>query len=137
MKQFVFASSSSVYGVNPDVPWRETASLLPISPYASTKLSGEMMGHVYSHLYGIRFVALRFFTGFWPAAAARSRHPQAQQMHSEWRTGSASMAMAAVGATIPISTTSSGGVMAAMEYSGQQLRGDQSGRHAILSACSR
>jgi UDP-glucuronate 4-epimerase len=66
IKQFVFASSSSVYGVNPDVPWRETASLLPISPYASTKLSGEMMGHVYSHLYGIRFIALRFFTVFGP-----------------------------------------------------------------------
>jgi len=66
VKQFVFASSSSVYGVNPDVPWRETASLLPISPYASTKLSGEMMGHVYSHLYGLRFIALRFFTVYGP-----------------------------------------------------------------------
>lgn len=66
VKQFVFASSSSVYGVNPDVPWRETAAVLPISPYASTKLSGEMMGHVYAHLYGIRFIALRFFTVYGP-----------------------------------------------------------------------
>ena len=65
--QFVFASSSSVYGVNPRVPWREDDSvLLPISPYASTKVSGELMGHVYSHLYGIRFLALRFFTVYGP-----------------------------------------------------------------------
>jgi UDP-glucuronate 4-epimerase len=60
--QVVFASSSSVYGVNPQVPWREDESALrPISPYASTKASGELIGHVYSHLYGIRFIALRFF----------------------------------------------------------------------------
>ena len=61
--QFVFASSSSVYGVNPRVPWSEEDHVLaPISPYASTKVSGELLGHVYSHLYGIRFVGLRFFT---------------------------------------------------------------------------
>jgi len=66
IKQFVFASSSSVYGVNQNVPWNEEEKLLPISPYASTKLSGEMLGHVYSHLYGIRFIALRFFTVYGP-----------------------------------------------------------------------
>lgn len=65
--QFVFASSSSVYGVNPRVPWREDDHVLaPISPYASTKVSGELLGHVYSHLYGIRFVGLRFFTVYGP-----------------------------------------------------------------------
>jgi UDP-glucuronate 4-epimerase len=65
--QFVFASSSSVYGVNPRVPWSEDDCVLqPISPYASTKVSGELLGHVYSHLYGIRFVALRFFTVYGP-----------------------------------------------------------------------
>ena len=65
--QFVFASSSSVYGVNPEAPWREDTQVLrPISPYASTKISGELLGHVYSHLYGIRFVALRFFTVYGP-----------------------------------------------------------------------
>lgn len=65
--QFVFASSSSVYGINPNVPWREDESvLMPISPYASTKVSGELLGHVYSHLYGIRFIALRFFTVYGP-----------------------------------------------------------------------
>lgn len=66
IKQFVFASSSSVYGVNQNVPWHEEEKLLPISPYASTKLSGEMLGHVYSHLYNIRFIALRFFTVYGP-----------------------------------------------------------------------
>jgi UDP-glucuronate 4-epimerase len=63
----VFASSSSVYGVNPRVPWSEADHVLqPISPYASTKVSGELLGHVYSHLYGFRFIALRFFTVYGP-----------------------------------------------------------------------
>jgi len=67
IKQFIFASSSSVYGINKNVPWKETdLQLFPISPYASTKISGELLGHVYSHLYGIRFIALRFFTVFGP-----------------------------------------------------------------------
>jgi len=65
--QFVFGSSSSVYGINPRVPWSEDDYVLqPISPYASTKVSGELLGHVYSHLYGIRFIALRFFTVYGP-----------------------------------------------------------------------
>lgn len=67
IKQFVFASSSSVYGINKNIPWQESDGLLfPISPYASTKISAELMGHVYSHLYNIRFIALRFFTVFGP-----------------------------------------------------------------------
>ena len=66
IKQFVFASSSSVYGVNDHFPWKEDEALLPISPYASTKLSGEMLGHVYHKLFGIRFLALRFFTVYGP-----------------------------------------------------------------------
>ena len=64
---FVFASSSSVYGVNPRVPWSEEDHVLePISPYASTKVSGELLGHVYAKLFGIRFIALRFFTVYGP-----------------------------------------------------------------------
>lgn len=67
IKQFVFASSSSVYGSNSNVPWREDdCGLLPISPYAASKVSGELLGHVYSHLYGIRFIALRLFTVYGP-----------------------------------------------------------------------
>lgn len=67
IKQFVYASSSSVYGINPNVPWKETdCALYPISPYASSKISGELLGHVYSHLYKIRFIGLRLFTVYGP-----------------------------------------------------------------------
>lgn len=67
VRQFVFASSSSVYGANPNLPWREDDPLLlPISPYGATKLAGEALGRVYSHLYGIRFIALRIFTAYGP-----------------------------------------------------------------------
>jgi UDP-glucuronate 4-epimerase len=67
IKQFIFGSSSSVYGVNPMLPWKEDeVQLLPISPYAATKIAAELIGHVYSRIYGIRFLALRFFTVFGP-----------------------------------------------------------------------
>lgn len=63
IKQFVFGSSSSVYGVNGKVPFSEEDRIhQPISPYASTKAAGELMCHTYSHLYDIRTVCLRFFT---------------------------------------------------------------------------
>lgn len=64
--QFVFASSSSVYGENEKWPWTETETPLPISPYAMTKQSGEMAGHVYNNLFGLRFIGLRFFTVYGP-----------------------------------------------------------------------
>ena len=64
--QFVFASSSSVYGVNQNLPWKEDEQLQPISPYAMTKLSCEMSGHVFSRLHHTRFIALRFFTVYGP-----------------------------------------------------------------------
>lgn len=67
ISQFIFASSSSVYGVNRNQPWKEEEQLQPISPYAMTKLSGEGAGHVFSHLHGIRFIALRFFTVYGPS----------------------------------------------------------------------
>jgi UDP-glucuronate 4-epimerase len=66
IQQFVFASSSSVYGINDHFPWKEDEQLQPISPYAMTKLAGEMLGHVYSKLFNIRFIALRFFTVYGP-----------------------------------------------------------------------
>ena len=63
IKKFVFASSSSVYGNNKKLPFTEADSVvLPISPYAATKKSGELLCHVYSHLYGINIACLRFFT---------------------------------------------------------------------------
>jgi UDP-glucuronate 4-epimerase len=63
VKQFVFGSSSSVYGINAKVPFSEEDPIRqPISPYAATKAAGELICHTYSHLYGIRCVCLRFFT---------------------------------------------------------------------------
>jgi UDP-glucuronate 4-epimerase len=65
VKQFVFASSSSVYGDCPRLPWSESdLDLLPLNPYASTKLAGEQLGYVYARTFGLRFVGLRFFTVF-------------------------------------------------------------------------
>lgn len=67
VKQFVFASSSSVYGLNKNIPWNEIdKELLPVSPYASSKIAGEWLGKTYSQLYNIRFIALRFFTVYGP-----------------------------------------------------------------------
>lgn len=67
IRQFIYASSSSVYGINPNVPWKETDFVLnPISPYASSKISGELLGHVYSHIHNIRFIGLRLFTVYGP-----------------------------------------------------------------------
>jgi len=63
IKQFVFGSSSSVYGINAKVPFSEEDPIRqPISPYAATKGAGELLCHTYSHLYGLRCVCLRFFT---------------------------------------------------------------------------
>ena len=63
IRQFVFGSSSSVYGINAKVPFSEDDPIRqPISPYAATKAAGELLCHTYSHLYGIRSVCLRFFT---------------------------------------------------------------------------
>jgi UDP-glucuronate 4-epimerase len=67
IKQFVFGSSSSVYGVNAKVPFAEDDPIRqPISPYAATKAAGELICHTYTHLYGIRSVCLRFFTVYGP-----------------------------------------------------------------------
>lgn len=61
--QFVFASSSSVYGYSTELPWSEDAVMAsPTSPYGASKLAAEAAGCVYARLHGIRFVALRLFT---------------------------------------------------------------------------
>ena len=63
VKQFVFGSSSSVYGMNSKVPFSEDDPIFnPISPYAATKAAGELICHSYAHLYDLRIVCLRFFT---------------------------------------------------------------------------
>src|SRR5205085_1836154 len=63
VRQFVFGSSSSVYGINAKVPFSEDDPIRqPVSPYAATKAAGELLCHTYAHLHGLRCVALRFFT---------------------------------------------------------------------------
>lgn len=63
VRQFIFGSSSSVYGCNSKVPFSENDKIShPISPYAATKAAGELFCHTYAHLYAIRAVCLRFFT---------------------------------------------------------------------------
>ena len=67
IKKMVFASSSSIYGNNQKVPFSEDDRVdNPISPYASTKKSGELLCHVYSHLYNFDITCLRFFTVYGP-----------------------------------------------------------------------
>ena len=67
IRQFVFGSSSSVYGINAKVPFSEDDPIRqPISPYAATKAAGELLCHTYSHLYGLRCICLRFFTVYGP-----------------------------------------------------------------------
>lgn len=67
VKHLVYASSSSVYGLNGKVPFSEKDSIAhPVSLYAATKKSNELMAHTYSHLYGIPSTGLRFFTVYGP-----------------------------------------------------------------------
>lgn len=67
IKHLVYASSSSVYGLNGKVPFSEKDGIAhPVSLYAATKKSNELMAHVYSHLYGIPSTGLRFFTVYGP-----------------------------------------------------------------------
>ena len=67
VSNLIFASSSSVYGGNKNLPFSETQSVNhPVSLYAATKKSNELMAHSYSHLYGIPCTGLRFFTVYGP-----------------------------------------------------------------------
>jgi len=65
---FIFGSSSSVYGINQKVPFSEDDEVnQPISPYATTKRSGELLCYNYHHLYDLNIACLRFFTVYGPA----------------------------------------------------------------------
>lgn len=67
IKHLVYASSSSVYGLNKKIPFESTDNVdHPISLYAATKKSNELMAHTYSHLYGFASTGLRFFTVYGP-----------------------------------------------------------------------
>lgn len=66
-KHFIFASTSSVYGANREMPFRENDRAdYPLTLYAATKKAGELMAHSYSHLFGIPTTAVRFFTVYGP-----------------------------------------------------------------------
>ena len=66
-KHFIYASSSSVYGGNKKIPFQESDNVdHPISLYAATKKSNELIAHTYSHLYKIPTTGLRFFTVYGP-----------------------------------------------------------------------
>jgi len=66
-EHFIFASSSSVYGLNKKVPFKTSDHTdHPVSLYAATKKSNEMMAHSYAHLFGIPTTGLRFFTVYGP-----------------------------------------------------------------------
>lgn len=68
VEHLVYASSSSVYGMNPKIPFSTDDSVdHPVSLYAATKKSNELMAHSYSHLYDIPTTGLRFFTVYGPA----------------------------------------------------------------------
>ena len=67
IRHLIYASSSSVYGLNANVPFKEDSGIAhPVSLYAATKKSNELMAHVYSHLYGLPTTGLRFFTVYGP-----------------------------------------------------------------------
>jgi UDP-glucuronate 4-epimerase len=66
-QHLVFASSSSVYGANAELPWSESQNVdHPVSLYAATKKSNELLAHAYSHLYGLPATGLRYFTVYGP-----------------------------------------------------------------------
>jgi len=67
VRKFLFASSSSIYGIANQVPFLESDSVnLPVSPYAATKIAGEKLCFTWSHLYGLPVICLRFFTVYGP-----------------------------------------------------------------------
>src|SRR5213593_4309329 len=70
----VYASSSSVYGDRPDLPKREDQSPAPISPYAASKTAGEVYASVWSRLFGVETVGLRYFNVFGPRQDPKSEY---------------------------------------------------------------
>ncbi|HET7874924.1 MAG TPA: NAD-dependent epimerase/dehydratase family protein [Methylomirabilota bacterium] len=70
----VYASSSSVYGDRPDLPKREEQPAAPISPYAATKVAGELYAAVWSRIFGVETVGLRYFNVFGPRQDPKSEY---------------------------------------------------------------
>ncbi|MFA5075833.1 MAG: GDP-mannose 4,6-dehydratase [Patescibacteria group bacterium] len=81
IKDFIFASSSSVYGNNKKIPFSETDPVdNPISPYAATKKAMELLAHTYHHLFGLNCIGLRFFTVY----GERGRPDMAPYLFTQW-----------------------------------------------------
>ena len=72
--RIVYASSSSVYGERPDLPKREDQPTAPISPYAATKVAGELYASVWTRLFGVETVGLRYFNVFGPRQDPKSEY---------------------------------------------------------------
>ena len=72
--RIVYASSSSVYGERPDLPKREDQPTAPISPYAASKVAGELYASVWSRLFGVETVGLRYFNVFGPRQDPKSEY---------------------------------------------------------------
>src|SRR5256886_12160987 len=70
----VYASSSSVYGDRPDLPKREEQPPAPISPYAVSKVAGEQYAAVWTRLFGVETVGLRYFNVFGPRQDPKSEY---------------------------------------------------------------
>ena len=74
VRRVVLASSSSVYGDQPELPKRESQTPAPRSPYAAAKLCGELYAATYSRLYGLSTVCLRYFNVFGPRQDPKSQY---------------------------------------------------------------
>lgn len=74
VRRVVYASSSSVYGANPELPKHEQLPALPISPYATAKLAGEGYARSFGQVYGLETVALRYFNVFGPRQDPNSEY---------------------------------------------------------------
>ena len=81
VRNFVFASSSSVYGARSQAPFREDEAVdYPISPYAATKRAAELLTYTYHHLFGLNCTSLRFFTVYGP----KGRPDMAPYLFTRW-----------------------------------------------------
>ena len=74
VRRVIFASSSSIYGANPELPKRESLAPQPISPYAVAKLAGEGYCRSFCHVFGLETIALRYFNVFGPRQDPQSQY---------------------------------------------------------------
>jgi UDP-glucose 4-epimerase len=84
VRRLVFSSSSSVYGENPTLPKREDLTLMPVSPYAVSKLAGEAYTRVFARLYRMETVCLRYFNVFGPRQRPDSAYAAVIPRFMQW-----------------------------------------------------